>query len=116
MPSLTHDETEKHETEALDISFLDLYQLLQLFITLLSEQAWRNMGLKVDPRTNEIKKDFQRAHIAIDTIISVVDKLEPQVTGDIKNRLRSLISDLQINYIRQLEENNIPRKTDERKG
>lgn len=97
------------EPESLDISFLDLYQLLELFVTLLSEQAWRNLGLRVDPRTNEIKKDFQKAHLAIDSIMSIVDKLEPNVTGDVKNRLRSIISDLQINYIRQLEENSADR-------
>ena len=88
----------------LDISFLDLYQLLNVFVTLLTDQAWRNMGLVVDPRTNEIKKDFERAHVAIDCIISIVDKLEPHIAGDVKNRLRSMITDLQINYTSQLEQ------------
>jgi hypothetical protein len=69
------------------------------------------MGLVAYPRTNEIKKDFEKAHVAIDCIISIVDKLEPHVTEDVKNHLRSLITDLQINYARQLEQNSKPRET-----
>lgn len=102
--SSTPSKPERQEAGPVDISFLDLYQLLELFVMLLSEQAWLHMGLRVDPRTNEIKKDFERAHVAIDCIISIVDKLEPHLTGDVKNRLRSLITDLQINYARQLEQ------------
>jgi hypothetical protein len=99
----TSDEPEGQGAETFDVSLLDLYQLLSLFVGLLSEQAWRNMGLRVDPATNEIKKDLERAHVAIDCIIAIVDKLEPHVTGDAKNSLRSLITGLQINYARQLK-------------
>ena len=107
----TQDDSEKQEAEPFNISFLDLYQLLNLFITLLSEQAWRNMGLMVDPSTNEIKKDFNKANIAIDCIISIVSKLEPNVTEDVKNHLKSLITDLQINYASQLGQNSKPKET-----
>ncbi len=89
------------ETGPVDISLLDLYQLLELFIVLLSEQAWRYMGLRVDPSTNEIKKDFVRAHVAIDCIISLVDKIESHLTSRDKDRLRNLITDLQVNYVKQ---------------
>jgi hypothetical protein len=100
--SSTPNESEKREAAPVNISVLDLYQLLELFVMLLNEQAWRYMGLRVDPRTNEIKEDFERAHIAIECIISLVDKLEPKLIGDAKNRLRSQITDLQINYARQI--------------
>jgi len=90
------------ETGPVDISLLDLYQLLDLFIMLLSEQAWRYIGLRVDPRTNEIKKDLVKAHVAIDCIISLVDKIEPYLTSKDKDRLRNLITDLQINYAQQM--------------
>ena len=95
--------SEPEEVGPVDISFLDIYKLLELFVMLLSEQAWRHMGLRVDPRTNEIKKDLERAHVAIDCIISIVDKLEPHSESETKNRFRNLITDLQINYARQLE-------------
>ena len=48
------NESEKNEQEpgSVDISLLDIYQLLELFVMLLTEQAWRYMGLRVDPHTN----------------------------------------------------------------
>jgi len=70
---------------------------------LLSEQAWRHIGLQVDPRTNETKKDFVRAHVAIDCMISLVEKIEPHLTIEDKDRFRNLITDLQINYIQQMK-------------
>jgi hypothetical protein len=101
--SSTKSEGEKRKAELVDISTLDLYHLLQFFITLLSEKAWRYMGLKVDPRTNELETDFNRAKIAIDCIIYLEGKLDPNLTEDDKNRFRNLITDLQINYARQVK-------------
>jgi hypothetical protein len=86
-----------------EISMLDIYQLLEIFIMLLSEHAWRYIGLRVDPRTNEIKKDFERAHVAIDCIIALVDKMESHLSSEDKNRLRNLITDLQVNYAQQVK-------------
>ena len=91
------------ETGPLDISFLDLYQLLDLFIMLLSEQAWRYLGLHADPRTNKMKNDFVRAHLAIDCIISLVDKMEPNLASKDKDRLRNLITELQLKYAQELK-------------
>ena len=67
---------------------------------MLSERAWRYMGLRVDPSTNEVKKDLVRAHVAIDCIISLVDKIESHLTSRDEDRLRNLITDLQINYVK----------------
>ena len=101
---MSSGEPEQREAGSIDVSFLDLYQMLELFIMLLREQAWRHMGLKVDPRTNEVKKDFERAHTSIECIIAITDKVETYLSIDTKNRIRSLITDLQINYAQQLEQ------------
>ena len=93
---------EKQKAGFVDISTLDIYHLLQFFITILNEKAWRYIGLRVDPMKNEIETDFERAHVAIDCIMSLVDKLEPHLDEREKNRLRNLITDLQINYARQV--------------
>jgi hypothetical protein len=47
--SSTPNESEKKEQEPnpVDISSLDIYQLIELFIILLSEKAWRYVGLRV---------------------------------------------------------------------
>jgi hypothetical protein len=59
--------------------------------------------LRVNPGTNELKKDLVKAHVAIDCIISLVDKMEPYIEDEEKERLRRLITDLQINYAEQMK-------------
>ena len=103
MNSTNSPEVKKQKAEFVDISTLDLYYLLQFFITILSEKAWRYIGLRVNPLTGEIEKDFERAHAAIDCIIFLVDKLEPHLSEDETNRLRTLITNLQMNYARLVE-------------
>ena len=103
--SSTSNGSEKMDQESgpVEISLLDFYQLLELFVVLLSEQVWRYIGLRVDPRTNEIKKDLVKAHDAIDCIIFLVDKMESHLTDQEKERLRNLITDLQLNYAEQMK-------------
>ncbi len=98
-------ESEKKEQEPspVDISSLDIYQLIEVFIMLLSEKAWRYIGLKVDPRTNKLDKDLAKAHVSIDCIIALVDKVEPNIDNAETERLRRLITDLQLNYAEQLK-------------
>jgi hypothetical protein len=91
------------EPSSVDISRLDIYSLLELFVMLLNEQAWRHIGLRVNPGTSEIKKDLVKAHVAIDCIISLVDKMEPYIEDAERERLRRLITDLQINYAEQMK-------------
>jgi hypothetical protein len=98
------DADEKQKLGVVDISTLDLYRLLQFFASILSEKAWRYMGLRVDPLSGEIEKDLERAHAAIDCIIFLVEKMESHLTVEESDRLRNLITDLQINYARQVEE------------
>ena len=102
MSSNESGNSESFNESPLDISLLDLYQLLRLFVMLLSEQAWRHMGLRINPATNEIKKDLVKAHIAIDCIISLVEKMEQYLETKEKDSLRNLITDLQINYANQI--------------
>jgi len=103
--SSTPNESENKEQEQrpVDISSLDIYPLVELFIMLLSEQAWRYIGLRVDPYTNKINKDLIRAHVAIDCIISLVDKIESKLENTERERLRRMITDLQLNYAEQMK-------------
>lgn len=98
-------ESEKKEQEPspVDISSLDINQLIEVFIMLLSEKAWRYIGLKVDPHTNKIDKNLTKAHVAIDCITSLVDKIEPNLEKAETEHLRRLITDLQLNYAEQLK-------------
>jgi Domain of unknown function (DUF1844) len=103
--SSTPSDSEKKEQEPspVDISSLDIYQLIEVFIMLLSEKAWRYIGLKVDPHTNKLDKDLVKAHVAIDCVILLVDKIEPNLDNAEIEHLRRLITDLQLNYAEQLK-------------
>jgi hypothetical protein len=97
----SESENKEQEPSPVDISLLDINQFIELFIMLLSEKAWRYIGLRIDPRTNKIDKDLVKAHVAIDCIISLVDKIEPNIDNAETIRLRRLITDLQLNYAEQ---------------
>ena len=96
-----HEHEHDHEHEAVDIASIDIYPLLGIFTNILSEQAWQFMGLRVRPSTQKIEKDMDRAKIAIDCVAFMIDKIEPQLTDAEKPKMRGLLTDLQINFIRQ---------------
>jgi hypothetical protein len=96
-------ENKEQESSPVDISLLDINQLIEVFVMLLSEKAWRYIGLRIDPRTNKIEKDLAKAHVAIDCIVSLVDRIEPSIDSSETERLRRLITDLQLNYAEQVK-------------
>lgn len=92
------DEKEK-EPVGVDISALDTYTTLKLFLSILADQAWRKMGLIADPRTNKVEKDLIQAKTAIDCFQFMLKQLEPHLTDDEKKKLNNVLSDLQINFV-----------------
>ena len=96
-------EDKEQEPSPVDIASLDVYKLVEVFIMLLSEKAWRYIGLRIDPATNKIDKDLAKAHVAIDCIISLVDKIESNLDKAEVESLRRLITDLQLNYAEQIK-------------
>ena len=99
----SESENKEQEPSPVDISSLDIYKLVELFIMLLSEKAWRYIGLRVDPATNKINKDLTKARVAIDCIIALVDKIESNIDKAEVESLRRLITDLQLNYAEQIK-------------
>ena len=45
--------SEEKKTKVFDITSLDTYDLLTLFISVLSAQAWQHLGLRVKPGTDD---------------------------------------------------------------
>jgi hypothetical protein len=95
-------EGEKRENEEAPISLtsLDVEQLLQIFIGILASKAWQYIGLQLTPGKKENVKDLRRASTAIDCISLLSEKLCPYLGGEEAEKLRSLITDLKINYAR----------------
>jgi len=92
---------EEKEAAVVDITSLDTYALIAMFIGILAEQAWRHMGLRMDPKTQETRRDFERASVAIDCVEFMTEKLERAIPeGEVK-KLKALVADLQINFARE---------------
>ena len=88
------------ESKIQDVTSLDTYSLIGLFIGLLSAKAWETMGLRVKPGTDKIEKDFDQARIAIDTVDFLVQKLKSRIPEAERSRLESMVGDLKLNFVR----------------
>jgi len=82
---------------------LNVYALLGVTIAQLSAAAWQKMGLQPDPFTNAIHRDVEQARVAIDCIGLLADKLLPQLHGQEARDVRSMLTDLRLNFVRQCE-------------
>ncbi|MCE5323406.1 DUF1844 domain-containing protein [bacterium] len=79
----------------------NVYATMEFMVSMLAEQAWMLMGLRLAPGQKEISKDLTQAKVAIDTVVFIVDKLQPYIEEQDRTALRGLISDLQLNFVRQ---------------
>jgi hypothetical protein len=98
---VTEENPGEETPQALDLTILELDQLLGIFISLLAAKAWQYMGIRLTPGKEEAEKDLVKAAAAIDLVIVMVDKVAPFLDEDDVGRLRSMIADLQLNYARQ---------------
>ena len=87
--------------QAVDLTALDIDQLLGLFIGLLSAKAWQYMGVRLTPGKEDAEKDMARASAAIDCVSYLVEKAAHYMPEEEAGRLRTLVTDLQINYAQQ---------------
>lgn len=97
-------EGEEEERESQEVQGpSDVWELLTVFLGLLSEMAWRKMGLLIDPKSGKIEKDMAQAKVAIDTVGFIVEKLEGKLSDQEIRELRTLLSNLQLNFVTQSE-------------
>ena len=83
----------------MDLASLDVEDLLGVFIGVLSGKALEHMGVPLK-EGEEPEKDLRRASVAINSMSCLVDQLEPLVSEEVAKQYRSLVNDLQLNYIR----------------
>ena len=79
----------------------DVYGIAKWIIGIMSASAWQYMGLQVNPATGKVDKDLIQARIAIDTVVFLGDKISPHLDESERRQIRSLISDLQVNFVQQ---------------
>jgi len=99
---MSPEEEEGGKPRALDLTAIDVDNLLALFIGVLAAKAWQYMGLQLAPGDKEAKKDMARASVAIDCLSYMADKLAPLLPESEVGRLRSMITDLKINYAKNV--------------
>ena len=98
---MTEENPDEETPQALDLTVLELDQLLGIFISLLAAKAWQYMGIRLTPGKEETEKDLVKAAAAIDLVTVMVGKVAPSLDEDDVGSLRSMIADLQLNYARQ---------------
>ena len=86
----------------LDLTAVELNDLLGLFIGIMSEKAWQYMGIRLAPGKTEADKDMAKAQSAIDCVAFLTEKIAPNLSPDDARRLRARITDLQLNYVKQV--------------
>lgn len=80
---------------------LDIYAVLRMMIGMVAEQAWISLGLRVAEGAQEPETDLEQARVAIDTLEFIQQKLQPQLEQDENRELKTLISNLQMNFVQQ---------------
>lgn len=92
---------EKEKPISLDLTAVGLDDLLGLFIGIMSEKAWQYMGLRLTPGKSEAEKDMAKARSAIDCVAFLTEKVALSLSPDDAKKLRSMVTDLQLNYVKQ---------------
>jgi hypothetical protein len=78
-----------------------VYDVLTGALLMLSEMAWVKIGLRANPATSKVERDFDQARIAIDTVAFIVEQLAPGAPAEHVRELRTLVANLKINFARQ---------------
>ncbi len=94
------EETEETVPEV-PLQALDVYDMLRFVVSLLTQQAWVSLGIQKAPGAEEVEQDLPQAKVAIDTLEFVIDKLAPDLESQERAELDSVLSNLQINYVKR---------------
>ena len=86
------------EPQGVNLTALEIDQILGLFIGILTAKAWQYMGYRLTPGKDEAEKDLTKASATIDCVAFLAEKLAPYVPEVESQRLRVLVTELQINY------------------
>ncbi|NLL61369.1 MAG: DUF1844 domain-containing protein [Candidatus Atribacteria bacterium] len=83
---------------------LPLATLLVWFIGILNSKAWEDLGLISDPDTGEVKQDFKRAKISIDSVEFLLNQIKDELESEDKKQIENLLANLRMNYVEKYEE------------
>lgn len=79
---------------------ISVYGAIAQTIEFIAALAWQKMGLQPDLVTGKIEPDMAQAKVAVDTVASLAEILEPHLDDESdKVSVKNLVRDLRINYV-----------------
>jgi hypothetical protein len=94
-------EEEKVIEESPQAEIVSIKDILIWFTNILIGNTWVWLGLVEHPETHQFHKDLTQAKISIDCIEFFLNKLDGFLSELEKRELRSIIAELQINFVNQ---------------
>jgi hypothetical protein len=91
---------QKPRPELFDITSLDTYVLLNLFVNILATKTWQHLGLRIVSGSDTVKQDLEQARVSIDCISFLSNQLKNKISADDFKRQQNLLTDLQMNFAR----------------
>ncbi|MBC7328161.1 DUF1844 domain-containing protein [bacterium] len=79
----------------------NVWDLLKAFVITLSENAWRWMGLVVNPVTGRPERDMEQARVAIDCVDILIQRLEGKLSWEETKSFKEILANLQMNFVQQ---------------
>lgn len=83
---------------------MDAQKANELFVALiysLQMQAMMNLGKLKNPATDTIEKNLEGAQVSIDMLEMLEEKTKNNITEEIERVLKTIISDLRLNYVEE---------------
>jgi len=77
----------------------DVPSLAKIFISMLAESAWLNLGLMARPGTTEVSVDLKQVKLAIDSISALFTTLKGQLEDSGKREIEGLLTNLRLNFV-----------------
>ena len=83
---------------------LEVRDRLLMCIDILYQSAWISMGMVADPSSGQIERNMEDAKIAIDSVAFLASRLEGKLDDSTAREIKRLVSDLQVNFVRQSQQ------------
>lgn len=93
---------EPEQPESSQLHHLTGPDRLLMCVDILQQGAWIAMGLRADPITQGAEANLEEARRLIDCVEFLADKVRGELDADTQRDLRSLVRDLQVNYVQQV--------------
>ena len=94
------ERNQKPDPELFDITSLDTYVLLNLFMSILATKAWQHLGLRTISGSDTVKQDLVQARVSIDCISFLINQLKDKIPAEDTKRQQNVLTDLQMNFAR----------------